>query len=46
VSDMDPNEFRRLLCLALHLREDASEYEILSLVETSYHFWLLNREGP
>jgi hypothetical protein len=40
---MDPNEFRRLLCLALHLREEASEFEILALVETAYHYYLMNR---
>jgi hypothetical protein len=40
---MDPEEFRRQLCQALHLNEDASEYKILSLVATSYHYYLLNR---
>jgi hypothetical protein len=40
---MDHDEFRRLLCRALHLNEDASDYEILARVETAYHFYLLNR---
>lgn len=43
MTTMDPNEFRRLLCLALHVRVDVSDYEILALVETAYHFYLLNR---
>lgn len=37
------DEFRRQLCRALHLPEDTSWYAILALVETAYHFYLLNR---
>jgi hypothetical protein len=40
---MDPDEFRRRLCEELHLKDDASDYEILALVGTAYHFYLLNR---
>jgi hypothetical protein len=37
------DEFRRLLCRALHLPEDTSVDAMLALVETAYHFYLLNR---
>jgi hypothetical protein len=43
---MDPDEFRRALCRAVHLDEGASEYAILAEVEPAYHFWLLNRPVP
>jgi hypothetical protein len=40
---MDPDEFRRLLCQALDLSENASEYAILAEVEAAYHFYVLHR---
>lgn len=43
---MDPDEFRRALCRAVHLPEGASEYAILAEAETAYHFYLLNRPVP
>lgn len=40
---MDPDEFHRLLCRALHIPEDSSAYAILAQVEHINHYYLLNR---